>query len=379
MNRQGEAASGRARRPFAAALSALFLLLAGPFTPPRAATAATEYEKAFAQLADIAPDPSRVAAVHGLTLKRDLATFEFIDGQMALFRPVEGRVWGAVFTGQGTFSFRPPTEIERAQLKRYYKTDSLVVSFESLALLFADSTLVELAYRAKYVPGAIAKKAAPVLRKTLDLLLDRKSMDINYSVGKTCLEGASNELFFAYIEQTGSGDNVIFEIDPFQTEQVQLWRPVKAMAFQNRVRNREVICQFPLEADRESGTIPGCDYTATYDAEHYRIRSRFDGGLKLTAETVVRFRSLEEGQNWLALALDPDLDVDAVQWENGEPADCFKGPDALLLWVRSDHPLARGEERTLRVRYHGVVVQREDDWVRFDPGSYSSAPVVPAL
>src|SRR5206468_2748129 len=162
--------------------------------------------------------------------------------------------------------------------------------------------LVELASQAKYVPGAVDKKAAAVMRKTLDLLLDRKSMDINYSVGKTCLEGSSNELFFAYIEQTGSGDNVIFEVDPFQTEQVQ---------------------------------------------------------------------------NWLALALDQDLDVDAVQWESGEAADYFKGPDALILWVACDHPLARGEERTLRVRYHGVVVQREDDWVRFDPGAYWYPRVVP--
>src|SRR5204862_8294938 len=91
------------------------------------------------------------------------------------------------------------------------------------------------------------------------------------------------------------------------------------------------------------------------------------------------FRSLEDGQNWLALALDQDLDVDAVQWESGQAADYFKGPDALILWVACDHPLARGEERTLRVRYHDVVSQREDDWVRFDPGSYWYPRVVPVL
>ena len=370
MTRQGEAASGSARRPLAATASALFLLLASLFALPNTATAAgvASYKKAFAQLAAFAPDPSRVAAVHGLSLKRDLATFEFVDGQMALFRPVEGRIWGAVFTGRGTFSFRPPTEIERDQLERFYKTDSLVTTFDALVLLFADTTLVELASRAKFVPGTVAKKAIPVMRKTLDTFLDQKSMDINYSVGKTCLEGASNELFLAYIVEAHAGNAVIFEIDPFQTEQVQLYR-VKPMPFQKRFENREVICQFPLEADRERGTSPDRDFVDTYEDEHYQIQSRFDGGLRLAGETVVRFRSLEDGQNWLALVLDPNLDVDAVQWESGEPADCFKGPDASLLWVRNDHPLARGEERTLRNRYHGVVVQRQDDWVRFDPGA----------
>ena len=60
MTRQGEAASGRARRPLAATASALFLLIASALALPGAATAAgvTSYEKAFAQLADIAPDPT---------------------------------------------------------------------------------------------------------------------------------------------------------------------------------------------------------------------------------------------------------------------------------------------------------------------------------
>ena len=43
--------------------------------------------------------------------------------------------------------------------------------------------------------------ADEAMRKCLDLLLDQKSKDINYSIGKTCLEGASNEFFFAYIEE----------------------------------------------------------------------------------------------------------------------------------------------------------------------------------
>lgn len=391
MNRQGEAASGRAWRPLAAtasarawrplaaAAAALLLLLASPIGSAQAAAAATTYEMAFARLAGIAPDPTRVAIVHGLRLKRDVATFDFIDGQMALLRPVEGRVWGAVFTGRGTFSFRPPTEIEREQLKRFYKTDSLVTNFDALVLLFADTTLVELASGAKFVPGGIAKKADPAIRKCLDLLLDQKSKDINYSVGKACLEGASNEFFLAYMDESGASKDAIFEIDPYHTEQVQLWRPVKTMVFQNRIRNREIICQFQLEADRERGTIPNRDFVASYDDGHYRIRSRFDGGLRLAADTEIRFRSLEDGQNWLTMYLDPDVDVDSVHWESGGRADFFKGKDALLLWVRCDHPLARDEVRTLRVWYHGSVVRRTDDWVHFDPGVFWYPRVVPGL
>ncbi len=345
-----------------------------PRTPPAPATA---YEKLFAQFTAISPDSSRVAEVRHVTLRRDVATIELTEGRMALFRPIEGRVWGSVFTGRGTFAFRPPTEIERDQLKRFYRTDSLVTHFTTLVLLFADTTLVDLASIAKFTAGEISKEARQAVRKSLDLLLDAKSRDVNYSIGKTCFEGASNELFLAFVGQKDAAKGVIFQIDPFQTEQVQLWRPVRASFFQGRIRNREIISQFPLEASRELGPTVQGDFVPTYDDTHYRIRARFDGRLRLDGTVDVRFRSLEPGQNWLALALDPELDVDSVRWESGERAEFYKGPDGLLLWVRSNHPLTRGEERTLTIRYHGDVVKREDDWVYFDPSAYWYPRIVP--
>lgn len=384
MNRQGGVAPRHARRLLApwSAVAAIAAVLAFPHTtsalPPRTpSVGTTSYERLFAQLNAIQPDSSRVAEVRHVTLRRDVATIEFEQGQMTLLRPIQGRVWGSVFTGRGTFAFRPPTEIERDQLKRFYRTDSLVTRFTTLVLFFADTTLVDLASRAKFRAGEISKEARLAVRKSLDLILDSKSRDVNYSIGKTCFEGASNELFLAFVGQKDASKGFIFQIDPFQAEQVQLWRPVKATFFQGRIRNREIISQFPLEATREHGPASQGDYVASYDDTHYRIRARFDGGLRMVGEEEVRLRSLEEGQNWLALALAPELDVDSVRWDSGESADFFKGPDALLLWVRSDHPLTRGEERTLTIRYHGDVVQREDDWVYFDPGDFWYPRLVP--
>ncbi len=360
----------------ARAVATLLTLWAAAVAPPPA-LAASSYERAFAQLADLSPDPARAAPVRNLILRRDVATIELAEGTMSLFKPIEGRVWGAVFVGRGTFSFRPPTEIERRQLERFYKTDSLATSFESLVLLFADSTLVEIASQAKFGAGEIGKEGRKAVRRCLDLLLDPKSKDINYSIGKTCLEGASNSLFLAYFDPASHSKAGIFQIDPYHTEQVQLWRPVKALFFQERIRNREIICQFPLEPERESESSLAGDYLATYDDEHYRIESSFDGGLRLRAETEIRFRSLEDGQNWVVFALAPKLEVDSVEWEGGAPADFFKGKDALLLWVRCDRPLSQTEVRTLKIRYHGEVVDRADDWVYFDPSAHWYPRIVP--
>jgi hypothetical protein len=272
-----------------------------------------------------------------------------------------------VFTGHGTFSFRPPDDIERGQLKRFYSTDSLAFRFDNIVLLFADTTLVELAAEVKFAPGAIAKDAKGPVRRSLDLLLDAKSKDVNYSVGKTCLEGASNELFLAFVGQKGSSKEFIFEIDPFQTEQVQLWRPVKATMFQYHVRNREIISQFPMEADRaragfEPGQAPGDSALATADGDcrdfneaHYRIRS-FDGGLNLRGDEDVRFRSSRTARTgsprrstltWTSTPL----------WENGAAARVYKGDGALLLWVRATpHGERRGSHsRGTTARWRSVT------------------------
>jgi hypothetical protein len=345
----------------------LWIILAALLTGPLAANAATRYETVFAQLAGTAPDPAQVATVHDLRLKRDVAAFDFIEGRMALLRPIEGRVWGLVFTGRGTFAFAPPTDIEKEQLTRFYKTDTLAVPFDSVVLLFADSTLGDVTSRATFASGAIDRKTAPALRKCFDLLLDKKAKDANYSLMRSCLEGSSNDLFLAYIGGAGTTNDLVFEIDPFLTEQVQLWRPVRTAAIQSRVKNREVISQFPMAAERDLGLVPVRDFRATYEEEHYGIRSRFDRGLRLTADADLRFRSLEPGQSWLALALDADLDVDSVRWESGARAEFFKGPKGQLLWVKSDHPFTQDEERTLHFLYHGNVLRREEDWVFFDP------------
>ena len=336
-----------------------------PGAPPAPITA---YEKSFRQLAGLSPDPSRVAAVRGLTLRRDAGTFEFEEGELSLCRPIEGRVWGAVFVGDGRFHFRPPTQVERDQLRRFHDTDSLVGRFDGLVLIFADSTEQELNSKLSFALGTVPERAPKFISTCLDLLLDKDNVEfLDVSLGKTFLDGMTNGLFLACGEPSKGSKPVVFEIDPFRTEQVLLWRPVKQFFLQGHIRNREVVCQFPLGADLARARAALRDWIPTVESRHVRIDARFDGGLDLSAEAEMRLRSLEEGQRWIPFQLDPELVVDSVAWEGGRRAEFFKGEDASWLWVRCDSALAFGEERTIRIRYSGDLVERRDDWVYFDP------------
>ena len=328
----------------------------------------TVYESLVMELGAAAPDPSWVARVHDLTLQRDAGSFYLTDGTLALFKPFEGRVWGAYYRGSGVFHFRPPNDIEREQLARFYKAESLATPLEGLVLFFADSTATELMSRLHFAPGAIPKGAEATIRDALDLIWNEDQRNLDYSFAKTFLERQTNSLFGAYIDPAKGSPGGFFQIDPFETEAIKLWRPVKNRVFQNRIRSREVICQFP------AGSVPARpgavgDYVSTLDEEHHSIRVRFDGDLALRASDEIRFRSLEDGQQWIAFALAPKLEVDSVRWADGTSAEFFKHKDGPALWIRVDPPLAYDEVRTIRVAYHGGIVERSDDWVWLDPAT----------
>src|SRR5438445_4222900 len=144
------------------------LLLAQTSTPTPAA--APSYEARYAEVLALAPRADRVAQVTNLVLKRDVAQFTLANGTIYLLSSVGGRTMGAVFQGEGSFSFSPPTRIEQDRLARVEKVRSSDARVTELVLLFADSTLAGLEAKVKFgqgqgqVPGEIRT----VVKKSLE-------------------------------------------------------------------------------------------------------------------------------------------------------------------------------------------------------------------
>src|SRR5712691_7287922 len=59
------------------------------------------------------------ASVSNLVLKRDAATFTLKSGEIYFLAPVQGRVTGAVFIGEGELTLVPPTEVEKRSLQLF--------------------------------------------------------------------------------------------------------------------------------------------------------------------------------------------------------------------------------------------------------------------
>ena len=81
--------------------------------------------------------------VNNLELKRDAGTFHLRSGVVCFVTPVESKVTGAVFIGDGNFILDPP-ESERSMLKLLTKEDEFSEKFSQMTLRFTDSTYEEI-------------------------------------------------------------------------------------------------------------------------------------------------------------------------------------------------------------------------------------------
>src|SRR2546430_1072105 len=225
--------------------------------------AAPSYEARYAEVLALAPRADRVAQVNNLVLKRDVAQFTLANGTVYLLSSVGGRTMGAVFQGEGTFSFPPPTRIEQDRLARFEKVRSLEARVTELVLLFADSTLAELERKVTFSDGQVPEEVRDVVQKSLEYLGDEDSKSFHPDLMTAFLNQESNDLFYAHITRD-EGSALMFMLDPFESEEVILEKRAPRRFWTHQP---EVICRFPRQAttpDSATGERPGTPTIRAY-------------------------------------------------------------------------------------------------------------------
>ena len=111
------------------------------------------YVELYTGLREATADPSRGIAVRNLTIRYDAATLRLDEGQLHQLTPIGGRTYGAVFVGQGRFSFGTPIAVEAQQIERIFETDSLDVPIKTAVLFFSSELIPELLGDIEWQPG----------------------------------------------------------------------------------------------------------------------------------------------------------------------------------------------------------------------------------
>lgn len=322
----------------------------------RALPSIANADSAFTAVVDgmlsLAVDPSRGATVAGITLQRDVGVLQLESGKLYFCRPVNGRTVAAVFVGTGTFRYRPPIDVEREQLQRFYGVEEMAEPFTSLVILFTDRTESELASRATFAAATVPDAATTAVEEFVAAVADRDRRELEPSFVRAMLNGGG--LFFAQFDGQKNG-RLYFELDPFADEKI---------GFLRRSRwtlddvGRDDINRHHLQDEYLSG-VDGADPVHDLTIDRYRIDTRIAKDLTFSARYDIDITMARDSVRWTYFHLTSDLAVDSLRWSSGEPAEVRRARGSSIVWVRNTKALARGERASLVLHTHGEPLGRQ--------------------
>jgi hypothetical protein len=188
------------------------LLITAPFamaqTPP--APAGPNSHPAYQALRNLTLSGEAVS-VKDLDLKRDAGTFHLHSGTVCFVAPVNDKVTGAVFVGDGNFVLDPPLESERKSLKLLTKENEFSERFEHLVLRFTDSTYDEIKKAGSPATGGCD---AGLLKDSQNVTRHKLKQNLEARILEEVLSPEPRGLFVAFIHGKRYNDKEIYEIDP---------------------------------------------------------------------------------------------------------------------------------------------------------------------
>ncbi len=354
-----------------ARLSFLLLLpivtsCACPVFAQRTANANAVYQ----QLRGLLPG-NEIITVKDLLLKRDAAEFTFRSGSFAFYGPVNGKVTGAVFKGQGHLHITPPTPEERHNLSLVMHSEEFDEDFDQVVLRFTDSTADELrkASTGSGQPDNSYSKAAEEIRSFLrhhaEGGYDEEGHTIYYGkfygnldlrLLQDVLSPAPGGYFFAAIH--GTKDSHLFFInDPHGVDEVA---PEEvALLRWDTINDAETIpLAFHRAAEYEAGTASGNEHNAAYKILHQDFDVSIEKSGFLSNTTTIEVEAEQEGAAVIPLDLYPTLRVSQVTSGKGDALDWVQeskdqDPDFGVILAA---PLKKGESTTIKISYSGKDV-----------------------
>jgi len=155
-------------------------------------------------------------SVNNFELRRDRGIFRFASGTFFFVAPVEGKVTGAVFVGDGRFILEPGNIAEQHSISILTKSPSVDESFEVAVFRFTDGSYDEIKKSGTSATGGDSGRAARELSDNLEML--RKDHLERYNLSARILQDVlatpASGMFYAFIQGKKFEKKELFAVDP---------------------------------------------------------------------------------------------------------------------------------------------------------------------
>ncbi len=302
---------------------------------------------------------------HDLKLILDTGKFYFFQPITLDSKP---RLYGGMFIGKGHFQFGPLVSMERQQLNRFFKSDSLNRGITA-ALILCDSAL---ASKLSQLPLVEVTKIERPLSEALNDYQGYITMREEYAYLFAALRNllAPRKAGYLLVNTKFENDPQVFYIfDPYEREEVQFLRQFKEFVV---AKYMERICSYSIYTDESYTMINGMDKDAV-TPEKYTIDAAIEGDNNFSAVTTAQFSVQITPTQLLNLGLHERLKVDSIRDTSGHSLPFLRYTDrdnrSTELLVILAHPAVSGDTVRLTFYYEGDIITRPvgDYWV--DAGS----------
>ncbi len=297
--------------------------------------------------------------VSNLVLRRDAGEFNFHSGTFTFLVPVNGKVTGAVFSGEGSFSMVPPTDVEKRSLSMLTRGPKIEEVFNQALLRFTDGTEEEIKKQA--TPGAMGNSG--ILNDVRAELRNKTQLAYNFDgrILQDVLSPGPGGLFVAFIRGKHYSGKMIYAVDPhgipdftpfgrLGPEEVLLY--TYDSGFSDKLG---VWAAFHLADEYKSGTASSKQLNGFIDVQRHEIEAHIENSGRLTGMATTRFTSLVDGLRVVPLDLYRTLRVQNVVAADGTPLQFVQEPkdEDPQFFVVLPKPLATGEAYAITTVYSG--------------------------
>jgi hypothetical protein len=291
----------------------IFLMCAGRLQAQTAPAGQNDPQAVWNALAHPAFDPQKVATVSNLVITRDRIRVVLDSGTLHFTQPVNGIVFGAVFSGQGRLQMGPPNALEAQQLQLFTKEGELNQTFSEAVFVFSDKTFEEISARVQW--GGRAATNDGLFASRIQAGEDLGAEFLPYlfkSVMAT--DRSKSAIFLADVKTDQQGwVDALSQADRPEEVSVGRWAELGIGKF------FDIWMSFPAggRSSAEAFDIPFAK--ADYQIRAYDMDVRVTSTPDLTATAKIKMETEWAGERVLLFGLDSNLRVEKVLNEKGAP------------------------------------------------------------
>ena len=288
--------------------------------------------------------------VNNFVLKRDAGEFTFKSGSFQFTAAVNGKVTGAVFMGEGSFTMTPPLPSERRSLFLLTKEPSGIhEDFGVVVFRFTDGTYDEI----KKVAGASSSGGAAGEFDSIHKAMRTKiHFNLDARILQDVLSDQPGGLFVAFIKGKKYSSKEIFEIDPRGDP---AWGPEEVVFETWDDMNSGEWCAFHLSDEYKTGLATGTQKNAVISIDRQALDTQMESNGKLNGNAKTEIIALQDDVRVVPFDLFPTLRVSSVSNAAGEQLDFIqeKKDDDPQFSVVLPKPLKKGDKYLIRTIYNG--------------------------